>query len=75
MTAEGSLDSRAEAPPAVVAKGTRHRLQTWQNAIVRYFEKRKTRRSLLELTAAQLNDIGLTPEAARAEASKSWFWQ
>ncbi|MEX2741740.1 DUF1127 domain-containing protein [Rhizobium mongolense] len=40
-----------------------------------YFEKRKTRRSLLELTAAQLNDIGVTPEAARAEASKSWFWQ
>ncbi|APO72395.1 hypothetical protein IE4872_PD01878 (plasmid) [Rhizobium gallicum] len=31
-------------------------LQAWQNAVVR--EKRKTRRSLLELTAAHLNDIG-----------------
>nr|WP_281438333.1 DUF1127 domain-containing protein [Rhizobium sp. 007] len=50
-------------------------LQAWQNAVVRSFEKRKTRRSLLELTAAQLNDIGVRSQEARAEASKFWFWQ
>ncbi|WP_092586110.1 DUF1127 domain-containing protein [Rhizobium mongolense] len=44
-----------------------------QNAFVRYFEKRKTWRSLLELTAAQLNDIGVTPEAARPKRRNPGF--
>ncbi|PKA45282.1 DUF1127 domain-containing protein [Rhizobium sullae] len=50
-------------------------LYAWQTTIIRYFEKRRTRRDLLDLTAEQLNDIGVSPEEARAEASKSWFWE
>ena len=32
-----------------------------------------TRRALLELDAEQLQDIGLTAEQARAEATRSWW--
>ncbi|MFK0165533.1 DUF1127 domain-containing protein [Rhizobium sp. NPDC090279] len=39
-----------------------------------YLEKRATRWSLRELTDEQLRDIGMTRREARAEVSKSWFW-
>ena len=39
-----------------------------------YLEKRRSRDALAELTRDQLEDIGITPEEARAERRKSWFW-
>ncbi|WP_267550926.1 DUF1127 domain-containing protein [Rhizobium rhizogenes] len=39
-----------------------------------YLEKRGTRWDLRELTDDQLRDIGVTAAEARAEVSKSWFW-
>ncbi|MGG6893454.1 DUF1127 domain-containing protein [Rhizobium sp. BR 315] len=39
-----------------------------------YYEKRNTRRDLLDLTDDQLRDIGVTRREAHAEVSKSWFW-
>ncbi len=43
-------------------------------ALKHWLEKRRTRRNLLELSASELSDIGMTREAARAEVRKSWFW-
>lgn len=43
-------------------------------ALRHWLEKRRTRRNLLELSAGELSDIGMTREAARAEVRKSWFW-
>ncbi|WFU12756.1 DUF1127 domain-containing protein (plasmid) [Rhizobium sp. CB3090] len=37
-------------------------------------EKRRSRNALAELTPDQLDDIGITPEEARVECQKSWFW-
>ncbi|MBA5803445.1 DUF1127 domain-containing protein [Rhizobium changzhiense] len=42
--------------------------------IEHHLEKRRSRRTLLELTDDELCDVGLTREQARAETSKSWFW-
>ncbi|MFL5014083.1 DUF1127 domain-containing protein [Rhizobium sp.] len=39
-----------------------------------HLEKRRSRRTLLELTDDELYDVGLTRAQARAETSKSWFW-
>src|SRR4051794_15986399 len=39
-----------------------------------YLAKRRSRDALVELTRDQLADIGITPEEARAERQKSWFW-
>jgi uncharacterized protein YjiS (DUF1127 family) len=43
-------------------------------AIEHHLEKRRSRRTLLELTDDELCDVGLTRAQARAETSKSWFW-
>ncbi|MBY2913676.1 DUF1127 domain-containing protein [Rhizobium leguminosarum] len=42
--------------------------------IEHHLEKRRSRRTLLELTDDELCDVGLTRAQARAETSKSWFW-
>ncbi|CAN7229744.1 DUF1127 domain-containing protein [Pararhizobium sp. LjRoot235] len=39
----------------------------------RYFEKRRSRIALSELSDEQLQDIGVTRSEARSEVSKSWF--
>ena len=39
-----------------------------------HLEKRRSRRTLSELTDDELCDVGLTRAQARAETSKSWFW-
>lgn len=43
-------------------------------AIEHYLEKRRSRRTLSELTDDELRDVGLTRAQARTETSKSWFW-
>ncbi|MGO7971836.1 DUF1127 domain-containing protein [Rhizobium ruizarguesonis] len=43
-------------------------------AIEHHLEKRRSRRTLSELTDDELSDVGLTRAQARAETSKSWFW-
>ncbi|WP_086998648.1 DUF1127 domain-containing protein [Rhizobium sullae] len=77
MRAENSLGNQADSrSPPTATKIVAHRCHyAWQTTIIRYFEKRRTRRDLLDLTAEQLNDIGVSPEEARAEASESWFWK
>lgn len=37
-------------------------------------EKRRSRRTLIDLTDDELRDVGLTRGQARTEVSKSWFW-
>ncbi|MGO7549014.1 DUF1127 domain-containing protein [Rhizobium leguminosarum] len=39
-----------------------------------HLEKRRSRRTLSELTDDELCDVGLTRTQAKAETSKSWFW-
>jgi uncharacterized protein YjiS (DUF1127 family) len=77
MGAENGLGNQAEgkSPPTAIKMVVHRYLYTWHRTIICYFEKRRTRRNLLDLTAEQLNDIGVSPEEARAEASKSWFWE
>lgn len=43
-------------------------------AIEHRLEKRRSRRTLSELTDDELCDVGLTRGQATAEVSKSWFW-
>ncbi|MGO6981569.1 DUF1127 domain-containing protein [Rhizobium leguminosarum] len=43
-------------------------------AIEHHLEKRRSRRTLSELTDDELCDVGLTRTQAKAETSKSWFW-
>ena len=43
-------------------------------AIEWHLEKRRSRRTLPELTDDELRDVGLTRAEATTEASKSWFW-
>jgi len=42
--------------------------------VTKWATRRRTRLTLKQLDAWQLNDVGLTPEAARAEAQKV-FWR
>ncbi|QKK24237.1 DUF1127 domain-containing protein [Rhizobium hidalgonense] len=43
-------------------------------AVGQRLEKRRSRRTLCELTDDELRDVGLTRAQARAETTKSWFW-
>ncbi|AHG44876.1 hypothetical protein RLEG12_17240 [Rhizobium leguminosarum bv. trifolii CB782] len=43
-------------------------------AVEHRLEKRRSRRTLCELTDDELRDVGLTRAQARAETAKSWFW-
>lgn len=43
-------------------------------AVTKWATRRRTRLSLDQLEAWQLTDVGLTPDAARAEAQKV-FWR
>ncbi|MBX5157488.1 MULTISPECIES: DUF1127 domain-containing protein [unclassified Rhizobium] len=43
-------------------------------AIEHHLEKRRSRRTLCELTDDELCDVGLTRAEAKAEILKSWFW-
>ncbi|RFB96354.1 hypothetical protein B5K08_08205 [Rhizobium leguminosarum bv. trifolii] len=43
-------------------------------AVEHRLEKRRSRRTLCDLTEDELRDIGLTRAQAKAEISKSWFW-
>ncbi|EJT07165.1 DUF1127 domain-containing protein [Rhizobium sp. CCGE 510] len=53
----------------------RARWGRWLLAVVAHrLEKRRSRRTLSELTDNELCDIGLTRAQAKAETAKSWFW-
>ncbi|MBP2446426.1 DUF1127 domain-containing protein [Rhizobium leguminosarum] len=43
-------------------------------AVAHRLEKRRSRRTLSELTDNELCDVGLTRAQAKAETAKSWFW-
>jgi uncharacterized protein YjiS (DUF1127 family) len=43
-------------------------------AVGHRLEKRRSRRTLRELTEDELRDVGLTRAEARAETANSWFW-
>ena len=43
-------------------------------ALVHWQMKRQSRRALREMTGDQLRDIGLSPDEAAREVSKSYFW-
>jgi uncharacterized protein YjiS (DUF1127 family) len=53
-----------------MARWSRRLLMTVEH----HLEKRRSRRTLSELTDDELCDVGLTRAQARAETSKSWFW-
>ncbi|WP_027685169.1 DUF1127 domain-containing protein [Rhizobium leguminosarum] len=53
-----------------MARWSRRLLMTVEN----HLEKRRSRRTLSELTDDELCDVGLTRAQASAETSKSWFW-
>jgi uncharacterized protein YjiS (DUF1127 family) len=47
---------------------------TFPSLAARYFEKRRSRIVLSQLSDELLQDIGVTRSEARSEVSKSWFW-
>ncbi|MBY2921986.1 DUF1127 domain-containing protein [Rhizobium leguminosarum] len=53
-----------------MARWSRRLLMTVEH----HLEKRRSRRTLSELTDDELCDVGLTRTQAKAETSKSWFW-
>ncbi|CAN7292422.1 DUF1127 domain-containing protein [Rhizobium leguminosarum] len=64
--------------PRDVVRSKLHGMARWSlrllAAIEHHLEKRRSRRTLLELTDDELSDVGLTRAQAKAETSKSWFW-
>lgn len=56
---------------AVCARTLLSRLAQWASM---WQQKRESRKALLNLTDAELLDIGVTPAEARKEAAKSFFW-
>lgn len=60
--------------PAATPKPPVGFLMRMFNGIVSWREKRAGRMALRELTDDQLRDIGVTPEEARREIGKSFFW-
>jgi len=66
-----------EAPCDIVlpeVRGTARWGRRLLAAIEHRLEKRRSRRTLPELTDNELRDIGLTRGQATVEVSKSWFW-
>jgi uncharacterized protein YjiS (DUF1127 family) len=63
------------APDRVRSQGIwmRTRGLAFLSFAVRYFEKRRSRIELSDLSDEQLRDIGVTRSEARSEVSKSWF--
>ncbi|MBY2961321.1 DUF1127 domain-containing protein [Rhizobium leguminosarum] len=53
-----------------MARWSRRLLMTVEH----HLEKRRSRRTLSELTDDELCDVGLTRTQAKAETPKSWFW-
>ncbi|MDU0308850.1 DUF1127 domain-containing protein [Rhizobium sp. 10PS4] len=64
--------------PRNIVRSRFHGMARWSlrllMTIEHHLEKRRSRRTLLELTDDELCDVGLTRAQARAETSKSWFW-
>ncbi|MBY5397426.1 DUF1127 domain-containing protein [Rhizobium leguminosarum] len=64
--------------PRDIVRSRLHGMARWNlrllMTIEHHLEKRRSRRTLLELTDDELCDVGLTRAQARAETSKSWFW-
>ncbi|GGD83100.1 uncharacterized protein YjiS (DUF1127 family) [Rhizobium sp. BK212] len=64
--------------PRDIVRSKLRRLARWGlrrvAVIEHHLEKRRSRRTLSELTDDELRDVGLTRAQASAEASKSWFW-
>jgi len=66
-----------DAPRSVVLSEVRETARWGRRllaAIEHRLEKRRSRRTLSELTDDELRDVGLTRGQATAEVSKSWFW-
>lgn len=64
---DGTMERhRTGVLPALIENG--------RDLLRRWLVKRRTRRSLTELTRDQLADIGVTPGEAQAEVAKSFFW-
>lgn len=66
------------AAPRDIVRSKLRRLARWGlrllAVIEHHLERRRSRRTLSELTDDELRDVGLTRAQASAEASKSWFW-
>lgn len=64
--------------PRDIVRSKLRRLARWGlrllAVIEHHLERRRSRRTLSELTDDELRDVGLTRAQASAEASKSWFW-
>jgi uncharacterized protein YjiS (DUF1127 family) len=66
-----------DAPRSVVLSEVRETARWGRRllaAIEHCLEKRRSRRTLSELTDDELRDVGLTRAEATTETSKSWFW-
>ncbi|EJC78802.1 uncharacterized conserved small protein [Rhizobium leguminosarum bv. trifolii WSM2297] len=71
------LSERLETPRDIVRSKFRATARWGRRllAIIEHrLEKRRSRRTLCELTDDELRDVGLTRAQARAETAKSWFW-
>ncbi|MGZ0784893.1 DUF1127 domain-containing protein [Pseudomonas sp. TKO26] len=64
------LEAEHEWSAATLPRSVPPGLSTWGL----YWHRLRTRKALLELTATQLRDVGLSPEQARAEGLKP-FWR
>ncbi|PNG34283.1 DUF1127 domain-containing protein [Pseudomonas sp. BNK-6] len=64
------LEVEQERAAATLSRTTPSGLGTWDL----YWHRLRTRKALLELTAEELRDVGLSREEARAEGLKP-FWR
>ncbi|TAV47966.1 DUF1127 domain-containing protein [Rhizobium leguminosarum] len=64
--------------PRDIVRSRLRRMARWSRRLLltveHHLEKRRSRRTLSELTDDELCDVGLTRAQASAETSKSWFW-
>jgi uncharacterized protein YjiS (DUF1127 family) len=64
--------------PRDIVRSRLRRMARWSRRLLmmveHHLEKRRSRRTLSELTDDELCDVGLTRTQAKAETSKSWFW-
>ncbi|WHO71989.1 DUF1127 domain-containing protein [Rhizobium sp. BT03] len=71
------LSAIRETPRDIVRSkigGTAHWGRRLLAAVEDRLEKRRSRRTLCDLTEDELRDVGLTRAQAKAEIAKSWFW-
>ncbi|MGG6895768.1 MULTISPECIES: DUF1127 domain-containing protein [Rhizobium] len=74
MCAAEASETRAAAVEVGATQPKSYPVRRLWASFLLWMQKREGRLVLRELTGDQLRDIGLSPSEAKAEVSKSFFW-